>query len=1212
MSGETWTKLDQHLRLRLADLPAKQFEDFFLHFLNAGVSLTIERHGGKLTRKVISASTYSGEGQDQKGIDLTAEVEGGEEWCFQCKRHKKWTRAQTLAAIEKAKRYQAHHYFLVVACDPPAEVHDEMRKHPNWTLWNLGKICEEFRLKVPPASQPKCLFFLDPDEIKRFVPFASEALVSPEDFFSRFLGPEKLFRHDWKLVGREAEMRALDEFVQSDRPKVLLLVSKGGDGKSRLLWEFTRDIEARMPGTQALFLNPHSHDEPAFAVLTDATKRVVVIDDAHRVEQVPRELLALVRKDPAAKLVLATRPQGVEALASKLFEVGLHDSHQTFSLKKLKKADLKTLATEALGPKLVEHAQALAELTTDCPFLTVLAGELLRQGRMTWGNWASHAEFRQHVFRAFEDENLSSIAGQDKTLARALLRIIAMLAPLPAGANFIEKAARCLGSSVLAVETQLQRLRGAELIVGRDDGLRIIPDLFADFLVYDTCYEPKSKMPVFAQQIITEFSECAPAALRNLAEATWVAQANGVADDTLIQALVADEMRRFEAASFYDRTAMLKRWHTFGVYLPKESLALAHKAVLLDSAPRWDRPHSDDEVWNRLDSHSSVLDELPTLLRPVAEYHSNQCEDALGILWELGHRRGSSDSRPTRNHPWTAIASIVEFKAQGTSVSSSVLGWLRRLFENPENLRRLEDPAPILRNLLQPCFARFVELYEADGRSIRRRTWPVHVGNTRPVREQALGILRHVIEAGSWLAALDALSALEVAIQRFRPMYADLVDDPEEFRREWLPERLAALALYEVALARHTHVAVRFEVRQTLRRDLAREEEAAFANDCRRILASIHEDLDLRVATALLSYGFCELDEREGTLKERREKAEALWKERLHQTAVELCQVHPVPGSLFSFLHELDTELKRAGNHPRFGSLFEELGKANPTLAAGLARSVLDSGAASSLVREVPVLVCENSALTESERFSLLAKTARSPAPGAAVSTITYCLWRMHQASYAPMTKEAELLFELAARPDADIATSFLHFCERAEEPALELACRILETIPFACLPSHVAGEIWAVLVPYRQRSVPLPKDVVAHLLRQLVAIPKLELHQHWEQFHELTETMPRAVYSLLRDRVLHAASGQAPEDYTPLPEGYDFTIRLPGLAAEPDYAAICDELWQRVFNPREPLWYQWRELWQAVVLNDAADWVPRLMCAVEAAQSAEDLRALV
>jgi hypothetical protein len=59
----------------------------------------------------------------------------------------------------------------------------------------------------------------------------------------------------------------------------------------------------------------------------------------------------------------------------------------------------------------------------------VLAGDLLRQGKLSMGQLTSHAGFRQHVFRAFEDENLYSIAEEDRSLARTLLRIVAMLAP---------------------------------------------------------------------------------------------------------------------------------------------------------------------------------------------------------------------------------------------------------------------------------------------------------------------------------------------------------------------------------------------------------------------------------------------------------------------------------------------------------------------------------------------------------------------------------------------------------------------------------------------------------------------------------------------------------------------------------------------------------------------------------------------------------------
>jgi hypothetical protein len=1213
MSGEPWSTLDRHLRLRLADLPARQFEDFFLHFLNSGVSLTIVRHGRKLTRKVISATTYSGEGKEQKGIDLSVKVEGPEEWCFQCKRHKTWNRAQTLEAINAAKRYQAHHFFLVVACDPGADVHDEMRNHPNWMLWNLDTVCAEFRLSVPPTSQAKCLFFLDPAEIRRFVPFASEALVPPEEFFSRFLGPEKLFRHDWKLVGHEDELRALDEFVQGDHPKVLLLVSKGGDGKSRLLWEFTRDLHTRLPGTQALFLNPHSRDEPVFSLLTDATRRVVVVDDAHRVEQVPLELLSVVWKDPAAKLVMATRPQGVKALAPKLFEVGLQESPCILRLKKLKKPDVSALAAEALGATLAGNARALADLTADCPFLTVLAGELLRQGRISWGQWANDSEFRQHAFRAFEAENLRNVAEEDRLLAQRLLRIVAMLAPLPAGADFIEKAARCLKSPVIAVETQFQRLWAAELVVGREDGSRIVPDLFADFLVYDTCYEPTSRMPTFAKQVITEFPECRPAALRNLAEAAWVAQANGVADDTLVRALVESEMQRFEAATFYDRAVILRYWRTFGVYLPKECLALGRLAISLDTAPRWTRPLSEGEIWDRLDAHEAVLRELPALLQPIAQYHDDHRTEALNLLWKLGLRAGWPAFGGDQNPPWSTIAEI--FKLQPNkpiSITLSALRWFAELLDKPDVLKVLEGHAPILRTLLQPCFARFVEFHEWEGRTVRWWTRPVHLENTQEVRDQALAIVRQVIDRGSWLAVLDALSALEVAVARIAPVDAKRVEDPDRFRLQWRPERQKAIALYEHALARHAHIAVRFEIRQTLRRDLAYEEDTVFAADCRRVLATIPEDLTLRVATALLSHGFFEFDEKIQDWPKDQKRIGDFWDQKRHETAVELGQAHPTPEALFAFLHELGEQMNRAGNHPLFGPFLAELAKAHPVLAAGLARHILEVGLETPLAREVPLLAYENAALTDSERVSVLAKTARSSIPGAAASAVDFLAWRLRQDSYAPSTEEAGLLFELAAKPDADVGGKLLSLCASAGESALPLVCRILEALPVAELPPRIAEGVWDVLVPYRKRATPLPKNLVAHFLQQLVAVPELDPHQHWEQFHSLTQTMPRALYTLVRNRVLHAATPQAPRNYVPLLAGYRFTLRLPGLVGEPDYAAICDDLWQRVLNRQEPHRHHWRELWQAVVLNDAGNWLPRLEREVQAAQSAEDLSELV
>ena len=57
--AKKWQYLDAHLRLRLAFLDPRMFEEFFLHFLRAGISLTINRHGQKMTRRVISADRYA-------------------------------------------------------------------------------------------------------------------------------------------------------------------------------------------------------------------------------------------------------------------------------------------------------------------------------------------------------------------------------------------------------------------------------------------------------------------------------------------------------------------------------------------------------------------------------------------------------------------------------------------------------------------------------------------------------------------------------------------------------------------------------------------------------------------------------------------------------------------------------------------------------------------------------------------------------------------------------------------------------------------------------------------------------------------------------------------------------------------------------------------------------------------------------------------------
>jgi hypothetical protein len=391
-------------------------------------------------------------------------------------------------------------------------------------------------------------------------------------------------------------------------------------------------------------------------------------------------------KDRRSKIILATRPQGIEALLQKLYETGLGDKlAPPIRLGPLKKSGVKALATEALAPDLAHLATDLASLTNDSPFLTVIAAGVLRQGRLTWGKWPSDDEFRRHVFLKFEHGNLESVPEPDRKVAKGLLRLLALLAPVALEPGFIEGAARCLGCAVFDLESLLSRLRQSELVAGRDDGLRIVPDLFADFLVYDACYEPKQRTPGFVRQVLQACSDRSSELLRNLSEATWIARASGVSDDDLLKPLVEQEHRRFRSSSYYDRAQILRHWSNFSVYLPEESLQLAELAVGLRSpGPDSNEARPPFRIPETIDSLDYVCQQVVTLLKPVAKYHEKYRHAALSFLWELGM---ATKGERGRGHPWEAIAEVIKFEPEKPiAFTLDALDWLEHQLQSPSGL----------------------------------------------------------------------------------------------------------------------------------------------------------------------------------------------------------------------------------------------------------------------------------------------------------------------------------------------------------------------------------------------------------------------------------------------------------------------------------------------------------------------------------------------
>ncbi len=109
------------------------------------------------------------------------------------------------------------------------------------------------------------------------------AFTSYENFFKPFLDNTKLFNHVYPLVGREDFIEHLDNFVESDT-RVALLCGRGGIGKSKILFEFCREFEVKHSEWKLRFLRD------GIALFDDAIRQlpaqkcIVVVDDAHRRE----------------------------------------------------------------------------------------------------------------------------------------------------------------------------------------------------------------------------------------------------------------------------------------------------------------------------------------------------------------------------------------------------------------------------------------------------------------------------------------------------------------------------------------------------------------------------------------------------------------------------------------------------------------------------------------------------------------------------------------------------------------------------------------------------------------------------------------------------------------------------------------------------------------------------------------------------------------
>ncbi len=834
----------------------------------------------------------------------------------------------------------------------------------------------------------------------------------------------------------------------------------------------------------------------------------------------------------------------------------------------------------------------------------------MRRGLIQWGAWTNEVEFRREVFRCFEEENLRLLPESERTLAERILQLVAMLAPVPSTTDFFALAVPVLGTGPINIEQVFRSLELAELLVGRRDAMRVAPDLFGDFLVFAVCFDQAMKNRSFVHAVRDTFGQQSPTLLQNLAEAAWVADTSGVGDQELLAPLIEAEMEAFRAETFHQRAERLARWQNFGVYLPRQTLALADLALDLKIAPRdaalaeWTLAGSQE-----LDTHNYVLGKISPLVAPIATYHDEHRDAALDLLWRLAAERTETRVRMFDSaEPDEAIAQVIGFAAgKPLRVTLNALDWLQRKLAADGNLRRIEERPSLLSALLHPCFERFVELSGREGARFWFGQREVQLEETRPVRRKALEIIRQVLSASSWRASLAGISALKNAIHRIAPSEANRTEDGEAMRERWRPERLEGLEAIRFALERHDHFLVRYAVLALLRRDVAFEEDAEFKRAARSVADSIESNLDLRVATTLLETGDFEfLDEGdEGRISERMHRARERRDEAVRRIATELIETHAHASGLLSYLAGVSDELRAGHYAPTFYRLFVELTRQAPSRAVELARCILTAPRDNGMVFHFLVLIDENPAIDAKAHIEFLRTAARSSHEDLRAAVVGHLTWRADQ---RPLSEdEKSLLFERARDPTPCELKLLLAFVRWARGPALDWAVEVVPSLPVERLAQEHASDLLDALTPEGASPDQLPApEFVAAVLSRLVAAPEIEA----DRLFEITQKYPRQALDFLLARLRFSET--AGERYRATSLALRLALDLRSLADEPDYPRLCEELWNRALDADHTRRRDWVWLFQSVVLHEPSGWPARMLVEIKRADSLARLQQLL
>ncbi|MDQ4068944.1 MAG: ATP-binding protein [Actinomycetota bacterium] len=671
--------------------------------------------------------------------------------------------------------------------------------------------------------------------------------LSPDEFFRPFLGRGLALSHDWELVGRGQELEKLRRVLLEDRARAVVIIGAAGTGKSRLLKAFCDNVGREFPALTVRFVAEDVPVEPRDVERLPPERPIVVVDDAHTRDDLEALFLGVARFAPDARLLLAVRPYGKEALLSTLGRAGClssgDESRSVLQLQDLSPIDSSALAGEVLarhgGP--LDAASRIADLTRDCPLATVIASRLVANGA-DLRVLANLPELRVALLRAFRDELLGP--ARDHQASSALLELIAVVQPVTDDQRVAALAERLFGIDSHRALRLLGTLETARVLRRRAGRLRIVPDLLGDVVLAEACWVSGTSRPTgFANRVYEEADQATKInVLHNVGRLDFqLSMAPSVGRSGLLGGMWAGIVRQFRSAGILERRDLLRSLVPISWYQPERALELARIAV---NEPTDHVEDGSRDGFGLTTAYRLVLDDVASLLRGAAHFRYHLPE-AMALLWELA----GGDPRPTNAHPDHAVRVLRELVSYRIEKPFSfveeavrvILGWLERDLTAESSLSPFE--------LLDPVFE--IELVDprfTTGRELELRTGHVEPDAVRHIRRLVEDAALQALGGPSVKGAARALAVLTKAVLLPRGHFGE--DRDPDLVAAWEPEVAAALDRLREAVEEHAVDPVLLDAIIDLVSGKA-DGEGRYREAARRLRQAIRPSADLRLSQAM-------------------------------------------------------------------------------------------------------------------------------------------------------------------------------------------------------------------------------------------------------------------------------------------------------------------------------------------------------------------------